>query len=221
MEVAPAPVIAVSSTEDEELKEFDTAICDTPFNRPDPPPFTSGFPDVSPIKPATPVENQARKTAVVKRKATTPPSATPAKPSRPTQPPKPEKQPEGQWTLQASKLHPRFQQLMKINLEDVRQLISEPKHKAYHPLPTEPDEGDFAVHRVQVDVDINAVCVTIRRRGRYNQALLLKEMDNPSLHRVLKIIAGSEYRHITKILAASPYRHDLPHLDATDFIGSP
>ncbi|XP_041370810.1 uncharacterized protein LOC121384470 [Gigantopelta aegis] len=219
-EVAPAPSIAVSSTENDDLNEFDTAICVTPYNRPDPPAFTSGPPDVSPIQPTAPVEVPARKTAVVKRKATTPPSATPTRPCCPTQPPKPE-QPTRQWTLKASKLHPRFHQIIKSNLENVRQLISEPKHKAYHPLPTNPDEGDFAVHRVQVDVDINAVCVTIRRRGRYNQALLLKEMDNPTLHRVLKTIAGDDYRFITKSLAASPYRSDLPHLDTTDFIGSP
>ncbi|XP_041366283.1 uncharacterized protein LOC121381173 [Gigantopelta aegis] len=221
MEMVSAPVINVPSAGTEESDMPDSVFCTSSYIRPDPPAFTSGLPDLSPIKPVASVETQARKTAVVKRKATTPPSATPAKPSRPTQPPNPVEQPEGPWTLKAGKLHPRFHQLIKINIEDVRQLISEPQHSAYLPLPTESDEGEFAVHRVQVDVDITAVCATVRRKGRYNQALLLKEMDNPSLHHVLKLLAGSEYSHIAKWIAASPYRRDLPLLDATDFIGSP
>ncbi|XP_041379820.1 uncharacterized protein LOC121392813 [Gigantopelta aegis] len=193
------------------------AICDPPYQRPTPPAPTSGFPSVSPILQATPVQTQARKTAVVKRKATTPPSGHQAKPSQPSQPPKSDIEHVEQWSLQAGRLQQRYAQLVKLNLEDVRKLISMPKHEAYQHLPTSRAEGDFAFHRVKLQEGRNAVCVTIRRTGFYHQGLLLQEMHNPTLHRVLKTISGKDYRPIVTTLAASTY----PQLDVTDFIGTP
>ncbi|XP_041362923.1 extensin-like [Gigantopelta aegis] len=99
MEEVPAP--AVSATvplEDDELDEPDAAICVTPSNRPPTPSPTQAPPDVSPTPPTTPVEAQARKEPVVKRrKANTPPSSTPPKPTRPSKPPQPRTEPEGWW----------------------------------------------------------------------------------------------------------------------------
>ncbi|XP_041354487.1 extensin-like [Gigantopelta aegis] len=106
IEEVPAP--AVSATvplEEDELDEPDTAICVTPSNRPPAPTPTQALLDVSPILSTTPVEAQARKEPVVKRrKANTPPSATPPKPTRPSEPPQPETEPEGWWPLQAGRL---------------------------------------------------------------------------------------------------------------------
>ncbi|XP_041357541.1 swi5-dependent recombination DNA repair protein 1 homolog [Gigantopelta aegis] len=223
MEEVPAP--AVSATvplEDDELDEPDAAICVTPSNRPPTPSPTQAPPDVSPTPPTTPVEAQARKEPVVKRrKANTPPSSTPPKPTRPSKPPQPRTEPEGWWSLQAGRLQQRYQQLVKTNLSDVRHLISRPKEQAYQPLPDGLNEGEFAVHRLKMREGQNAVCVTIRRNGKFNQGLLLQEMDNPTLHRVLKTVAGPHYRPITRSLADSDYRQFLPHLDIQDYIGTP
>ncbi|XP_041369638.1 predicted GPI-anchored protein 58 [Gigantopelta aegis] len=145
-EEVPAPDVPASLPTEEPETEFDPEICVTPYNQPPAPNPSQALPDMSPIKPATPVEAQARKVAVVKRKATTPPSAIPAKPSRPSQPPEPDEKPVEQWSLQASRLPQRYQQLVKNNIRDERQLISRPKALAYQPLPDNPDEGEFVVH---------------------------------------------------------------------------
>ncbi|XP_041369903.1 uncharacterized protein LOC121383871 [Gigantopelta aegis] len=220
-EEVPAPDVQASLPTEEPETEFDTEICVTPYNRPPAPTPSKALPELSPIILATPVEAQARKVAVVKRKATTPPSAIPAKPSRPSQPPETHKQPVEQWSLQASRLPQRYQQLVKNNIRDERQLISRPKALAYNPLPDNPDEGEFAVHRLKMREGHNAVCVTICRSGIFSQGLLLLEMDNPTLHRVLKTAAGTHYRTITKALADSDYRQFLPQLEITGYIGSP
>ncbi|XP_041377258.1 uncharacterized protein LOC121389674 [Gigantopelta aegis] len=213
---------ASTLTAEPELTELDTAICETPINRPPAPRSSLALPDLSPILQATTVEAQARKGAVAKRKATTPPSGNRDRPSRPQQqPPKPTDDTAETWSLQAGRLQQRYHQLIKTKVEDVRQLISPPKHHAYHPLPASRDEGDYAFQRLRVQEGHFAVCVTIRRSGVYNQALLLPEMDNPTIHRILKTILGTEYRSITRVLAASEYRQYLPRLDTKDFIGTP
>ncbi|XP_041369548.1 SCAN domain-containing protein 3-like [Gigantopelta aegis] len=65
---------------------------------------------------------------------------------------------------------------------------------------------------------LNAVCVTICRSGIFSQGLLLLEMDNPTIHRVLKTVAGTHYRTITKALADSDYRQFLPQLEITGLV---
>ncbi|XP_041363302.1 uncharacterized protein LOC121378958 [Gigantopelta aegis] len=217
-EEVPDPDVQASLQTEEPETELDTEVCVTPYNRPPAPIPSKALPDVSPIILATPVEAQARKVAVVKRRATAPPGAIPAKPSRPSQPPESHKQPVEQWSLQASRLPQRYHQLVKYNIQH---LISRPKALAYNPLPDNPDEGEFAVHRLKMRERHNAVCVTICRRGFFSQGLLLSEMDNPTLHRVLKTVAGTHYRSITEALAASDYRQFLPQLETTGYIGTP
>ncbi|XP_041367619.1 uncharacterized protein LOC121382171 [Gigantopelta aegis] len=96
---------------------------------------------------------------------------------------------EEPWSLKAGKLTARHSQLSKTNIEDVNFLFTQPKHEAFQPLPTRPTEGDYCFHHVTMR-DGRGICFTVRRRGIYNLGLLLPEMDNPTLHRMIKITAG-------------------------------
>ncbi|XP_041369838.1 WAS/WASL-interacting protein family member 2-like [Gigantopelta aegis] len=151
----------------------------------------------TPALPPTPrkkaaVESQARLMVVEKRKAIVSPGDQPAKPSPPTQPPPPtpspaEDQPSGQpWSLQAGKLPTRYARLVKTNIGDVRRLLCEPSLESYEPLPR--TEGEFSVRRITMN-DGRGICLTVRRKGLFHQGMLLDEMDNPTIHRVIKTVA--------------------------------
>ncbi|XP_041376759.1 protein argonaute 14-like [Gigantopelta aegis] len=188
--------------------------------------------DFSPGTPALPppprksaaVESQARLVAVGKRKAIVSPGDQPAKPSPPIQQPTPppatlEDPPAPQpWSLQAGKLPTRYSRLVKTNIGDVRHLLCEPRQESYEPLPT--TEGEYTVRRITMN-DGRGICLTVRRRGLFHQGMLLDEMDNPTIHRVIKTVAGEDYCPITESIAKSTYRQALHHLDASLFIGSP
>ncbi|XP_041364242.1 N-acetylneuraminate lyase B-like [Gigantopelta aegis] len=119
-----------------------------------------------PRRKSAAVESQARPVVVTKRKATASPSDQPAKPGPPSQPPKQDMELSEQWSLLAGKLHQRYAQIVKVNLKDVRQLITQPKHEAFQPLPASPTEGDYAVHKVTQAVSnlsIPAIHAAIRR----------------------------------------------------------
>ncbi|XP_041368553.1 uncharacterized FtsK-like protein DR_0400 [Gigantopelta aegis] len=183
----------------------------------------------TPALPPTPrksaaVESQARLVAVGKRKAIASPGDQPVKPSPPTQPPTPptvsaEDPPSGQpWSIQAGKLPTRYSRLIKTNIGDVRRLLCEPRQETYEPLPL--TDGEYTVRRITMQ-DGRGICLTVRRRGLFHQGLLLDEMDNPTIHRVIKTVAGEDYRPITEIIAESTYRQAHHHLDASLFIVSP
>ncbi|XP_041372651.1 translation initiation factor IF-2-like [Gigantopelta aegis] len=190
-----------------------------------PTPSASGFPAMPPPpRKSGAVETQARPVAVGKRKAVVSPGDQPDKPSPPTQPPTPTSPPIddptiGQpWTLQSGKLPPRYSRLVRTNIGDVRRLLCEPGPETYEPLPL--TEGEFSVRRITMK-DGRGICLTVRRGGLFHQGMLLDEMDNPTIHRVIKTVAGEDYRPITENIAKSTYRQALHHLDSSLFISSP
>ncbi|XP_041379264.1 BTB/POZ domain-containing protein 6-A-like [Gigantopelta aegis] len=65
------------------------------------------------------------------------------------------------------------------------------------------------------------VCLTKRRNDSYNQGLVVPEMDNASLHRMMKIVIGQDYPAVARALAATHYRRHIPLLDVRHYLGSP
>ncbi|XP_041357189.1 opioid growth factor receptor-like [Gigantopelta aegis] len=206
----------------------DSPVADTVFNQaqmesPPTTPTTStpGIPAMPPPpRKSGAVESQARLVVVGKRKAMVSPGDQPAKPSPPTQPPPPTSSPandqpaEQPWSLQAGKLPTRYSRLVKTNIGDVRQLLCGPTPESYQPLPR--TEGEFSVRRITIN-DGRGICLTVPWKGLFNQGMFLDEMDNPTIHRVIKTV----YRPITESIAKSANRYALTHLDSSLFIASP
>ncbi|XP_041379093.1 atherin-like [Gigantopelta aegis] len=117
--VAPPTAVPRKKTGSEEAPAPDVPTSTKGLTRPTPQARTSAPPVVPPIIQAAPVEAPARKIAMVKRKATTPPSGQPDKPGPPSQPPKPDMDGDEPWSLKAGKLTARHAQLSKTNIEDV------------------------------------------------------------------------------------------------------
>ncbi|XP_041355401.1 uncharacterized protein LOC121373025 [Gigantopelta aegis] len=172
---------------------------------PPPPPASTSTP--APVQrstlPTAPVE-QARDpvVAAAKRKATTPAIQpdTDKPPSRQRTPPA---QPEDAWKLQVKKIKPAFRHCVQGDTTDPGKLMGKFLNQAWRPLQ---DGTEYELHHLRTKEGHSGLVVTHRRRDCYRQAILLREMDSQTIHRILKAIFGAGYHQKQETNLNDTYR---------------
>ncbi|XP_041349589.1 N-acylglucosamine 2-epimerase-like [Gigantopelta aegis] len=101
--------------------------------------------------------------------------------------------------------------------------------RLYRPLPLSrmwmllvrplPDECYYELHTIRLQENRRGLIVTQRRQKIYRQAILLTEMDNNTIHRIVTTICGAGYEVVLKDLVTR--RQLLPSLRVTPVLSSP
>ncbi|XP_041358683.1 uncharacterized protein LOC121375339 [Gigantopelta aegis] len=178
--------------------------------------------DVSPILPVSPMAIPDRQGAVGKRKAevATTVSTTRTPPKQP--PPPPEGAESGEsmdsWTLHG-KLDRRYSKCAVVDVLDTKHLLAAPRCRNFEDIPN--TDGEYEMHPVTFKDGRSAVSITHHLDNRYSQALLFAEMDNISIHRLMKKVFHKQYPVITRLLAKPDIHQLIPHLDTRVWLSSP
>ncbi|XP_041375087.1 uncharacterized protein LOC121387970 [Gigantopelta aegis] len=123
------------------------------------------------------------------------------------------------WTLHGQ-LNKRYSKCYWTNITQPDNFICPPHTPGYREIPD--GEGQLESHVIRLSDGIECLCVTYCRGQFHNQALLLTQMDNVSIHRILKkIFGGEQYPKAAKILLTPEFLQFLPNFNTRVWLSSP
>ncbi|XP_041363120.1 uncharacterized protein LOC121378843 [Gigantopelta aegis] len=133
--------------------------------------------------------------------------------SPPSQAPSPSDS-EAVWKVQIGKIRSGILKFVQGHTSDLASLVGGLVEQLA-------DGSAYELHTIKSTAGKTGLVLTQRREGVYRQAVLVREMDSHTIHRIVKALSGNDYRIVITILADQRWKHSTPAFAGSPLISSP